>query len=213
MTNRYILILFCLLLIAISSGNLAGQGLNRVLETLEVGEILVLSNTSNEMDENGEEEKTVRYQAITSADISIENCLKVMKETMFHIDIISDASEAEKIKTISDAEWYNYYRFNGGFGMPDYDCVMHMKYFGNDSSKSFAIVGTASPFIVEDKGIGRIESYEILCAVRELEKDKVEITISAEYTPIFSGPDWKIRIWYPEPASLMEGMICLAEGL
>lgn len=205
--------IFCLLLILISSGNLAGQGLNRILETLEVGEILVLSSTSNEMDENGEEEKTVRYQAITSADISIENCLEVMKETMFHNDIISDASEAVKIKTVSDDEWFNYYRFDGGFGMPDYDCVMNMKYFGNDSAKSFAIAGKASPFIVEDKGIARIESYEILCAVRELEKDKVEITISAEYTPIFSAPDWKLRIWYPEPASLMEGMIYLAEGL
>ena len=205
--------ILCLLALALFGGNIIGQSVNHAIEVLEEGEILVLSNLVQGINNSGEQVKTGKYQAITTADVSIEDCLKVMKETSLHNDIIRNASRTEKIKTISDDEWYSYYYFSGAFGMPDYDAVMKMQCFINEANNSFTILGTASPGLIESRGVGRIESYEILCAVRELEDDKVEISISAEYTPVNTAPDWKIKMCYPEPVSLLEGMIWLAEGI
>ncbi len=52
----------CLLALVISSGSLAGQALNGIIESLGEGEVLVLSNTSKE---------TVKYQAVTIAEVAL----------------------------------------------------------------------------------------------------------------------------------------------
>ncbi len=108
-----------------------------------------------------------------------------MKLTTLHTDIIFEASEAEKISSLSEDEWINYYRFKGAWGLDYFDCVMHMKYHENSSGKS----------------------YEFVCTVSELEENKVVITIFAGFTPVTSMPDWKIRMCYPEPEGMLAGII------
>lgn len=202
-----------LVIVILFSGSAVAQDVNRIIEALEEGEIFILNNTEQKIDNNGDKVKLVKYQAITIANVSIQNCLKVLKQTSFQKDFIYNALKAEKVKTNSDDEWLNYYLFSGACKMPSYDCVLKMKYFGSNNNKSFAITGTACPFLIEDKGVDRIESYKITCAVRELNDDKVEISLFAEFIPIFSAPDWRIKMGYPNPAKLLEGIICMADNL
>lgn len=202
-TKSKIVFQLVIMIITFPGGVLNGQTINRVIETLEEGEILILSSTDRDI---------VRYQALTYADVSLEGCLNVMKQTANHTKIIRGASKTEMVNRISKDEWYNYYILNGRMGMPDYDVVMKMRCLRNENQRSFAILGEASPSMVENKGIDRIESYKIMCFVRELAFNKVVISIFAEYKPIYPAAEWKIKMWYPEPANLLEGIVCLAAG-
>lgn len=203
-----------LLLMLISIGRIAvGQDVKHSMASLREGEILVLSNMQEETDANGKKVKVVKYQAITIANLNIQSCSNLLKETSLHEDFINNATKTEKIELISDNEWLNYYSFKGGCNMADYDCILKVKYFGSHDNKSFAITGTAYPFSIEDKGLKRIESYKVIFAVRELKNEKVEISFFMELVPVDSIPDWKIKMWYPNPAELLDGIICMVDNL
>lgn len=204
-------ILLLLLLIGISRIAI-GQSLGHSRASLKEGEILFLCNIIEDTDVNGKEVKFVQYQAITIANISMQSCMILLKETSLHKDLINNAIKTEKIEFISENEWLNYYSFKGRGKIADYDCILKVKYFGSHDNKSFAVTGTAHPVILDNKGLERIESYNVICAVRELENKKVEISIFMELVPNVSIPDWKIKLWYPDPVFVLQKIIDAARS-
>lgn len=88
------------------------------------------------------------YQALTVADVSLDDCLEVFRHAELHSDILAGTSHAELIQSISEEHWYNYYFFKGGLGMPDYDAVMKMVLFPGGDQNSFTILGKATPSLL-----------------------------------------------------------------
>ena len=200
-------ILLVLLIIISTSGKISGQNINHIIETLQIGEILALSSSDTVINKNGKEIIYIEYQAITIGNIGLENCLELLKATSLHKYFVINAIATEKTKIDSNNEWLNYYSFKGIGKMPDYDCVLKIKLIENNDTRSFTIIGKSSPIAIEDQGVERIEYYEVKCFVRELDSEKIEISLFAKFEPLFATSDRKINIWYPNPTNILKGIV------
>lgn len=192
--------------------NLFAQTIDWKTETTKDGKVTVKSKISKRTDERGNNVQLIEYVATTTASVSMQNCISVVKDVSKHKEFTDD-EVSKKVKTISDNECVVYYYTNSPWPMPDSDCVMKMN-FSEDETKRMAVFTlTAAPSMFEKKDVERTTCYNVTYAFIDLGNGKVEMTVTGKMSPTVKAPDWMIRAWFPDgPADILRIILKLAKS-
>ena len=118
------LIVLCTLLLS-SSVNAQRDGWKQ--DETKDGKVQVSYNFLEHKDEKGKKYNVLEFEAVTIAEVSIESCLKVLKDDSRHKDFMEDAEHTERIRDLSEDEWLSYYLLKKHWPMPVSDVVTRYK--------------------------------------------------------------------------------------
>ena len=182
-------------------------------EKTKDGQITVSSNISKRADENGDEVQLLEYTATTTASVSMQNCISVIKDVSKHKEFTDD-DISKKIKTISDNEWVVYYYTGAMWPFSDFDCVAKMILSEDETKRTATFTLTAVPSMLEEKKkVDRMTYYNVTYAFEDLGNGKVEITTTGKMSPTMEAPAWMMKKWFPEgPADILRIIIKLAKS-
>ena len=177
------------------------------------GQIIVSSNISERTDENGDEVQLLEYIATTTASVSIQNCISVIKDVSKHKEFTDD-DVSKKVETISDNEWIVYYYTESSWPFSDFDCVASMNFSEDETKRTATFIVTAAPSMFEEKkDVDRMTCYNVTYTFEDLGNGKVEITTTGKMSPLMKVPAWMMKKWFPEgPADILRIIIKLAKS-
>jgi hypothetical protein len=209
--NRNIKPLAILILIAsFTNLNAIAQSTDWKTEKSEDGKIIVTSKISKRIDEDSKEVQLIEYVAKTTAHVSLNKCISVMKDISKHKEILNE-NVSEMLRSISENEWLIYYYFDAPWPIPNSDCVSKMN-FSEDLKNGLATFTlTAEPAMYENKDVKRLTYYNLTYTFKDLGNGKVEMTSTAKLTPVVQAPDWIVKNFFPEgPARYLQRLLVLA---
>jgi len=110
----------------------------------------------NEKDSAGKKVQIVEYESsMLSKEVSLEQCIELMKNVALHKDFLQDTEQSYKIEDLSEDTWSVYYYINSIWPLPDTDCVAKVIYKRqNEQTVSFTSISTPEAF--EKKGVERM---------------------------------------------------------
>jgi hypothetical protein len=203
---------FLLINLIFLSTNIFGQTKEWKTEKAKDGKTVVKSAISKRTDERGKAVQLIEYIATTTANVSLSNCISVLKDVTKH-KIFIDEKETNLVKAISDSEWIVYYYFNAPWPMADADCVIKMVSSEDPVNTTTTFTLTAAPTLFEKKEVQRITYYNVIYQFKSIGDDKVEMTVSAKISPVVQAPAWLVRGFFPDgPADVLQKILTLAEG-
>lgn len=172
--------------------------------------IEVQYHVGHRIDGQGDRAQLLEYVAITTTNVTLEKCIKTMRDVSLHKVFMGDTEESKELETYSENEWIAYYFFEPPWPMPDNDCVMKVTMDISDNGKICSFNGESIPGLIEKKDAKRLGYYEYKYVFEELENNLVEFYISVKLTPVGSAPNWMVRKWFPKgPIEFMEKFINL----
>jgi len=172
----------------------------------------VQSNISNRTDENGDKVQLIEYIATTTASVSMQNCISVLKDVSKHKEF-QDDKVSKIVKTISDHEWVVYYYTDAPWPMPNSDTVALMNFSEDATKKTATFTFTAAPSMFEEKGVKRMTYYNVTYAFKDVGNGNVEMTMTSKMSPVIKAPGWMIGRWFPEgPADILRGILKFAKS-
>lgn len=199
-----------LLILAFISKSISAQT-DWITEKTEDGKITVTSKISKRTDENAKEVQLIEYIASTKANVSLQNCIAIMKDISKHREILNE-EVSEMISSISDNEWLIYYYFNAPWPIPNSDCVAKMNFSEDLNNKMATFTLTAEPLLYATKNVKRVTYYSVSYTFKDIGNGKVEIISTAKLTPVIQAPEWIIREFFPNgPARYIERLLVLAK--
>lgn len=194
------------------SSHLYGQTKDWKRETSKDGSIEVSSYISNRIDQNRKEVILIQYKAITTTDVSLKSCARVLRNVSKHKEFLEDTEVSDEIETYSENDCLVYYLFDARWPMPNSDCVVDMKYIIDSTNNMVRFETTASPQKLALKDVKRLNHFSMNYSFKQLENGKVEITLYSELTPVITAPKWMANFWFPDgPAGIVERIIQLAK--
>src|ERR1035437_731774 len=137
------------------------------------GTITVKSFVSERIDQKGETVPLIEYIAATSGMMTLQNCIKIMKDVSVH-NLFLDTKSNEKIKTISDNEWYNYYVFSAPWPFSPSDCIVKVNFAEDGKAKMAIFTLTATPSILKMTSMNRFSYYNFIYSFKDLGNGNVE---------------------------------------
>jgi hypothetical protein len=164
------------------------------------GKIIVKSNVSEQVDAFGKTYPVVEYLAITTDFMTMANCINVMENVSRHKEFL-DLKINEKIKSISENEWLNYYIFNAPWPFSPTDCIVKVVHSENLKTKTEVFEYTAEPNLMKATSLKRFTNYNYTYTFRELGNGKVELTVSAKMMLTVNVPLWMLRSSFPGSAA------------
>ena len=180
-------------------------------ETSKDGHITVQSNVSRRIGAGGKEEQLVQYIAATTADVSVQQCVALLKDVSMHKDF-NDDKESRIVKTISDTEWIVYYYCKVPWPFKDFDMVYRMKYTMDNPANTAVFSLNAEPESHEKGKVDRITVSDIQYEFTAIDAGKTTIKVTAAMCPTTIVADWMVRQGFPSgPAQMMQDMIKLAK--
>lgn len=205
---------FLLISSLFSLHTLRGQTDDWTKEMSKDGNIEVWHHITKRVNENGKEVMLIQYQATTTADVSLESCVRVLRNVSLHKEILEDTEVSDEIETYSANDCLIYYLFDARWPMPNSDCVVDMKYIVDSSNNSIRFEGTASPQKREKTEVKRLNHFTMIYTFKQLEDGQVEIRVYSELTPVISAPKWMANFWFPEgPAGIVKRIGHLASEI
>lgn len=192
--------------------NLFAQATEWETEKADDDKIIVKNRVSKRIDANGDEQQLVEYVATTTTDVAMKKLVAVMKDIVKHKEFMGQHAST-KIKTLSESECVVYYFYKGVWPYPSSDIVAKM-FFNEDVAENTATFTlTAAPSLVEDKGVRRLDYYNLIYLFKTLNNRTTEITITSKFTPAVQLPAFMIGMWFPDgPADYLLGIIKLANA-
>ena len=204
--NCRLIILMLLLIIPLD--NSYGQEAEWEIEVIKDGSVTVTSRVYTIKDGEEKNQQIIEYNTTTQADLSLEQCLKLMRNVPGHKLFLQDTELSKVIKTISEHEWLIYYYFTSPWPLPDGDVVVHMKQIVTEEEKSFIFTGHAVPDKYPGKGVRRLTLNDISYKFRQISDEVVEITMASKFSPMINAPKWMVRAWFPNgPAEILKRLI------
>jgi hypothetical protein len=164
------------------------------------GKIIVKSFVSERRDQKGETVPLIEYIASTTGTMTLPNCIKIMKDVSVHKAFLNTKSN-EKVKAISDNEWYNYYVFSAPWPFSPSDCIVKVDFEEDLKAKTALFTFTATPTVLKLTSMNRFTFYNFTYAFKDIGKGNVEIIVSAKMTPPVSVPLWMLRASFPGSAT------------
>ena len=175
--------------------------------------ITVKSRISERTDEKGEEVQLIEYTATTTASVSMQNCISVLKDVSNHKELTDD-EVSELVTTLSDNEWIVYYYTNPPWPVPNNDCVAKMTLSEDENQDMATFTISAAPSMYEMKDVRRMTYYEVTYEFKDLGNGEVEMTVTSSSSPTVQFPAWMIGAWFPEgPADILRTIIELANSI
>jgi len=176
------------------------------------GKVLVSYNFLEHKDDNGKKYNVLEFEAVTSGEVSMESCLKVLKDDSRHKDFMEDAEDTERIKDLSEDEWLSYYLLKKHWPMPVSDVVTRYKLEVDGENNSYILHGFPAPDMYPDQGIERMRHSYSTYTLRDLGNGQTEVTMYSSSVPLASIPKMLLATWIPNgPADMVRGIIRLAK--
>ena len=202
------LFVLCILLLS-ASVNAQRDGWKQ--ETTKDGSVLVSYQFLEKKDENGKKFNTLEYEAKTTAKVSLESCLVVLKDDSRHKDFMEDVEHAERIKDLSENEWLTYYLLKRRWPMPDTDMATRYKLEEEPANKRIILTGFPAPDMYPEQGVTRMEHSFSKYTLTDLGDGQTEVVMYSSSIPVVSVPKWLMATWIPDgPANIINGIVRLA---
>jgi hypothetical protein len=193
------------------SSNIFAQTSEWTTEKTEDGKISVTSKISKRTDDIDGEVQLIEYVATTTANVSLQSCISIMKDISKHKEILNE-EVSEMIQTISDNEWLIYYYFDAPWPIPNSDCVTKMIFSEDVINKIASFTITAEPSSYAQSNVKRLTYYNVSYTFKDLENGSVEITSTAKLTPAVQAPDWIVKNFFPDGAArYLQRLLVLAK--
>jgi len=175
------------------------------------GKVLVSYNFLEHKDETGKKYNVLEFEAVTSAEVSMESCLKVLKDDSRHEDFMDDAEHTERIRDLSENEWLTYYLLKKHWPMPVSDVVTRYKLEEDPENKSIILTGLPAPDMYADQGVERMRHSYSTYTLKDLGNGQTEVMMYSSSVPLASIPKMLLATWIPNgPAGIVNGIIRLA---
>jgi len=202
------LILLCALLLS-SSVNAQRDGWKQ--DQTKDGKVLVSYNFLEHKDEKGKKYNVLEFEAVTIAEVSMESCLKVLKDDSRHKDFMEDAEHTERIRDLSEDEWLTYYLLKKHWPMPVSDVVTRYKLEEDPEDKSIILTGFPAPDMYPEQGVERMQHSFSKYTLTDLGNGQTEVMMYSSSVPLASIPKMLLATWIPNgPANMVNGIIRLA---
>ena len=202
------LFVLCILLL---SASVKAQRDGWEQEKTKDGSVLVSYQFLEKKDENGKKFNTLEYEAITTAKVSLERCLEVLKDDSRHKDFMEDAAHTERIKNLSENEWLTYYSLKSRWPMPDTDVVTRYKLEEEPANKRIILTGFPAPDLYPEQGVKRMQHSFSKYTLTDLGDGQTEVVMYSSSIPVVSVPKWLMATWIPNgPANIVNGIVRLA---
>lgn len=177
------------------------------------GKITVQHQFSKRINTNGKEDQVVEYVATTTAPISMAKLVLVLKDVSKHKDFMGQKTST-LVDMISDNEFVVYYFYEGFWPYPSSDIVAKMLYSEDIVHKTVTFTLTAAPTLVGDKGLKRLDYYNLTYSFKDVGNGNVEIRVRSRFTPAVQMPVFMMNSWFPDgPADYIDGLIKLANKI
>lgn len=208
--TRIVQIVFAALCLFFININTYAQTKKWETEKTKDGKVTVKYGFSERIGTKGEEEQVVEYVATTTAVANIKKLVAIMKDVSKHKEFMGQETSS-KIKSISEDECIVYYFYKGVWPYPNSDLVEKMTYREDAGKKTTTFSLTAAPTLLEDKGVKRLDFYNLTYLFKEIGNGVVELTLAAKFTPAVQLPAFIMSSWFPDgPADYLTGIIKLA---
>ena len=181
-------------------------------ETTKDGKVRVSYYFDEKKDEKGKKYTVLEYEAVTTAPVSMESCLAVLKDVSKHKDFMEDTEYTKRIKDLSENEWLSYYRLKKRWPMPEADVVTRHTLKMEPDKKRFTVTGTPAPDMHPDQGVERMTESHSKYTVTDLGNGQTEIIMYSRSIPVVSIPKMLMATWFPNgPAKMVNGIATLAK--
>jgi hypothetical protein len=175
------------------------------------GKVLVSYNFLEKENEEGKKFNILEFEAVTTAAVSIESCLKVLKDDSRHKDFMNDAEQTERIRNLSEKEWLSYYLLKKRWPMPVADVVTRYVLEEDPEKRSYILNGYPAPDMYPDQGIARMRESYSTYTLTDLGNGQTEVTMYSRSVPLASIPKMLLATWIPNgPADMVRGIVRLA---
>ncbi len=202
------LIVLCFLLLNVSV-NAQRDGWKQ--DKTKDGKVLVSYNFAEHKDEKGKKYNVLEFEAVTSAEVSMESCLRVLKDDSQHQDFMDDAEHTERIRDLSEDEWLSYYLLKKHWPLPVSDVVTRYKLEASPENSRYTLTGIPAPDMYPDQGVERMRYSYSTYTLRDLGNGQTEVMMYSSSVPLASIPKMLLATWIPNgPAGMVNGIIRLA---
>ena len=202
---------FFVLCILLLSASVNAQRDDWKQEKTKDGKVLVSYNFLEHKDEKGKKYNMLEFEAVTIAEVSIESCLKVLKDDSRHKDFMEDTEDTERIRDLSEDEWLTYYLLKKHWPMPVSDVVTRYKLEEDPENSGYILTGFPAPDMYPDQGIKRMRHTYSKYTLRDLGNGQTEVTMYSSSVPLASIPKMLLATWIPDgPANIVNGIVRLA---
>lgn len=174
------------------------------------GKITTKYSISTRSDKDGEDVPLIESITTATEEVSMEQCIALMKDVSKHKIFHSDDS-SKVIKAISKNEWIIYYYTEGTFFTPDADGVYTMTFTEDEPGRTAAFTIKAIPTLLEKTEAKRFTYLNKGYSFKDLGNGKVQITMTTKLSPAFHVPGWIMNMAFPHTFfSVMQTFIKLA---
>jgi len=175
------------------------------------GKVLVSYNFLEHKDESGKKYNILEFEAVTTAEVSMASCLKVLKDDSKHKDFMDDAEQTERIRDLSEDEWLTYYLLKKRWPMPVSDVVTRYKLEEDPENNRITLTGFPAPDMYEDQGVERMRHSYSTYTLTDKGNGQTEVMMYSSSVPLASIPKMLLATWIPNgPAAMVNGIIRLA---
>jgi len=194
-----------------ASGNAQADGWKTAM--LDEGRISVQYRISERRTQSGDTVPLIEDITTTLADVSMRDCVALMKDPSRHKDFMGDFS-SESIKAISDNEWLVYYYTKNPWPIPDSDCVAIMTCTEDAERGTVVFTLSAAPEMAESRKVKRMSYYDVRYSFKDRGNGSVEIVVSGRSSPPVEVPRWMIMSAFPgAPADGVRKLIKSANAM
>lgn len=145
------------------------------------------------------------YIAQTSANTSMEELDNYFSNASNHKNFLERTPKSEVIKKISNNVWLTYYYFNAPWPMADSDVVVKIDRSRKDDKLVFSANAISSDY--KEGDVDRITDYKFIYEFEKINDQTTKVTITADYIPVGSVPNFLIKTWFPEgPAHIVSNL-------
>jgi hypothetical protein len=145
------------------------------------------------------------YIAQTHVNTTLDELDIYFSNISNHKNFLERTPKSEEIKKISNNEWLCYYFFDAPWPMADSDVVAKINRTKNDNKLIFTANAITNNY---KKGVvDRLTNYKFIYEFEKVNDKTTKITLTADYVPVGSVPNFLIKTWFPEgPAKIVSNL-------
>lgn len=142
------------------------------------------------------------YTAESNVNVSLEDLETYFSNSENHKKFLERTPKTEEVNKISDNEWIIYYYFDAPWPMSDSDVVAKITRVKEENKIVFTANAISNDYKKTD--VYRLRTYTFIYEFEKINSNTTKISISADYIPGGSVPNFLIKTWFPEgPAKIV----------
>ena len=164
--------------------------------TVDDGKITVTYKVSTRTDDQGQEVPLIEYVATSTATLSLQSAIALLKDTTRHHEFTGDKT-SERVAVLSDNEWVIHSHYASPWPFPDNDRVTRMTIVEEPALKMAVFTFSAAPSLYKETNVKRVTYYQKVFTLKDVGGGKVEVVLDMKMSPPSKAPAWIIRAAFP----------------